>query len=111
MLKAIVFHALFSFYIFCSAQNNDAKNNRSITISPPIYQPDVVVIPFSIPNSGMVEFYLYDDITNKGILRTQLICERGDSVIKFSRKKLEDGIPYKYEVIYKGQKISGKLRP
>ncbi len=87
------------------------QNNKSITISPPIFQPEVITIPFSIPNAGMVEFYLYDDITNKGILRTQLICEKGDSVITFKRKKLIEGMPYRYDVIYKGQKVSGKLRP
>ncbi len=95
-----------NFIVFCIAQNN-----KSIVINPPIYQTDVIVIPFSIPNSGMVEFYLYDDITNKGILRTQLICEKGDSVITFKRRKLEDGMPYRYDIIYKGQKVSGKLRP
>lgn len=104
MFKWII--VLVQFTVLCHAQNS-----RSITISPPVFQTDVIVIPFSIPNAGMVEFYLYDDVTNKGILRTQLICEKGDSLIKFSRKKLEDGMPYRYDVVYKGQKISGKLRP
>lgn len=87
------------------------SKSNAITVSPPVYQPNKIVIPFSIPNAGMVEFYLYDDINNKGILRTQLICEKGDSVISFSYKKLEIGMPYRYEIIYKGQKYTGKLRP
>ncbi len=107
MIKWMIFWGNFlHFFVFCYAQNN-----RNITISPPVFQSDVIVIPFNIPNSGMVEFYLYDDVTNKGILRTQLICEKGDSMVTFSRRKLEDGMPYRYDVIYKGQKVSGKLRP
>jgi hypothetical protein len=102
----VIWWYFFPFIFFCNAQSN-----KNITIKPPIYQTDVIVIPFNIPNAGMVEFYLFDDINNKGILRTQLICEKGDSMITFSRKKIEEGMPYRYEVIYKGQKVLGKLRP
>lgn len=98
-------------FLFINHFGGYAQNPRNITISPPVFQTDKIVIPFKIPNSGMVEFYLYDDVTNQGILRTQLICQEGDSVITFSRKKLEEGMPYRYDIVYKGQKVSGKLRP
>lgn len=106
MLKTVLLMSWISLIVLCKAQSK-----KGINISPPVFQPDAIVIPFNIPNSGVVEFYLFDEITNKGILRTQLICEQGDSMIKFSRKKLEDGMPYRYEIVYKGQKVTGKLRP
>lgn len=108
-MPKFVFILLLGLLFFHSVVAQPKSN--AITVSPPIYQPNKIVIPFSIPNAGMVEFYLYDDISNKGILRTQLICEKGDSAISFSYKKLEIGLPYRYELIYKGQKYTGKLRP
>lgn len=67
-----------------------------------------IKIGYKIPYDGYIEFHLYD-ANDKKVWITSWVKDKGEYYLAINRTKLEAGMEYRFDFIYKGKKFTGKF--
>lgn len=92
------------------ATGPDDTPEIALTILATTENSSAVLIDYSIPYPGYVEFSLFDDenMENKVWYKAQ-VREKGEHKLQIKRAALKPGVKYSYKFGYKGKMVEGNF--